>query len=167
MTVVTGSVRRVPRPAGVQLKKNLRSLRTATAQYGYFAEQGDHSGADMSYATLMYLHEVVGVESQAGLIKRRPFELAVTRNSADLSNAVFYSLDSYLNNTDSLNDLLTKAAKAGIGITKTYFGDASKLPANAPSTVRRKGSNAPLIETSELLNNMAYKTSTRKKAVKA
>jgi hypothetical protein len=167
MTVVTGAVRRVPRPAGVQLKKDLKKLKKATAQYGYFSEQGMHSEADMSYASLMYLMEVIGVESRSGLIKRRPFELAVQRNQVDLSNAVFRSLESFLCNGTGLNVMLEQAAKAGIGITKTYFGDASKLPSNSPATIKRKGKNAPLIDTGELLDNMAYKTSERKKAVKA
>lgn len=167
MTVVKGSVRKVPRPAGVQLLKDLNNLHKESAQYGYFAEQKKHAdnrqtGDQIGYADMMYHFEVNGVYSKEGLIKRRPFELAVMQQESLLKQGIHSALFTYFNTGHNAKSTLESVAKVGIAITKAYFGDSTKLPPNAQATIAKKGKDAPLVETGELVGNMAYKTSKQK-----
>jgi hypothetical protein len=40
---------------------------------------------------------------------------------------------------------------------QSIFGDTSKLASNAPSTIRKKGRNEPLVDTGTLKKKVAYR----------
>ena len=64
-------------------------------------------------------------------------------------------------NTDP-SDTLEAFAKSAQKAIKRGFGNTAILPPNAPSTVKKKGFNAPLVETGDLRDNLAYKISAKK-----
>lgn len=161
-----GKVTKQRTPFGNQLISNMKKLNKATASYGYFSEQGTHDSSGMKYAELMHLHEVVGVVSGNGLVQRRPFEIALMRNTGTMSQEISKNLKGYLKGVYSLDGMLSQSAKFGVDITKAIFGDTSQLPSNRPATIAKKGRNEPLVDTGDLVNNMAYKTSVNKIARK-
>lgn len=154
-------VKMVKKPARFKLQKVLRDLKSTRATVGYFADQGlHHSG--MNYPSLMYLHEVKGIRSRDGKVFRRAFEVTMMAHQKKLLDGLQSRLRHKINtlgNTDSAVEAFCKETQKRIQDT---FGDTSMLPGNAPATVKKKGFNAPLIETSELQRHVTYRI--RKKA---
>ena len=105
---------------------------------------------------LMYIHTY---GSPARRIPARPtIEPAITdpANRAVLQNLLKVSMVSAF--AGNLNGALTGKNRAGmmaVNMIKTRFGSAALAP-NAPSTVRRKGSSAPLIDTGVLRNSITF-----------
>ena len=155
-------VKRVIHPARAKLVGAMKNLQTANAQVGYFQEQGQHSSG-FSYPALMYLQEVIGVPSASGKVYRRLFEITMMLNRQTLLEQTKKNLYKQLSslNTDPSNTLEAFAKNAQKEI-KRGFGNSAILPPNAPSTVKKKGFNAPLVETGDLRDNLAYKISTKK-----
>ena len=148
-------VKRVIHPARAKLVGAMKNLQTANAQVGYFQEQGQHSSG-FSYPALMYLQEVIGVPSASGKVYRRLFEITLLEQT---KKNLYKQLSSL--NTDPSNTL-EAFAKNTQKVIKRGFGNSAILPPNAPSTVKKKGFNAPLVETGDLRDNLAYKISTKK-----
>lgn len=155
-------VKRVKHPARDKLVGAMKNLRTAKAQVGYFQEQGRHSSG-FSYPALMYLQEVIGVPSSSGKVHRRLFEITMMMNNRRILEQTKRNLKKQLNGLESnptkTLEVFAKNTQAAI---KKGFGNSAILPPNAPSTVKKKGFNAPLIETGELRDELSYKISTKK-----
>lgn len=49
-----------------------------------------------------------------------------------------------------------KAGMVGRDATKKYITDGNNLAPNAPSTIKKKGSSLPLVDTSSMLNSITY-----------
>lgn len=150
-------VKRVIKPGREKLVKTVKSLVSSDVKVGYFADQGIHPEAHMSYPELMYLQEVTGIQTRNGKVHRRVFELTMMIEGKRLRNNVMASLQKILvrgGNPDSVKELFGKQASEAI---KHNFGNTSLLPSNAPATIARKGRNSPLIETSSLQDKLTYR----------
>lgn len=150
-------VKMVKKPARERLINSVKSLTATNVKVGYFADQGQHPEAHMSYPELMYLQEVIGVRSRSGKVYRRVFELTMMIEGKRLRNNTLSALKKVIlsgGNTDTVKEMFGKQAQEAI---KANFGNTSLLPSNAPSTIARKGFNAPLIETSSLRDKLTYR----------
>lgn len=150
-------VKRVIKPGREKLVKTVKSLVATDVKVGYFADQGMHPEAHMTYPELMYLQEVTGIRTRNGKVHRRLFELTMMIEGRRLRNNTMAALRKVLisgGNTDSVKELFGKQAKEAI---KQNFGNTSLLPSNAPATIARKGKNSPLIETSSLKDKLTYR----------
>lgn len=143
-------------PARAKLKSMLQSMKKTTLKVGYFADQGlHHSG--MNYPSLMYLQEVQGVRSRDGRVHRRAFEITMQEHGRELTDQLTGKLMGAfdrMSNPENAYEAFCKKTQQQIQAT---FGDSSLLPANSPATIKRKGFNAPLIETSDLQKHLTYK----------
>lgn len=155
-------VKRTIHPARQKLIRSVRSLDNKVVSVGFFADQGNHSGSKMPYTNLMYIQEVHGVRSKAGLVHRRLFELTAMRHRNEIISNVKNSISR--NFPNSPNQILKDFGQDVQGKLREGFGDTSLLPHNAPTTIAGKGSNSPLIDTGELKSKVTYRVRQRKKS---
>ncbi|MGX9869048.1 hypothetical protein [Enterobacter mori] len=148
-------VKRTVLPLREKLLGSVKALGKKQCSVGYFADQGTHSGSNMSYPELMFLQEVHGVRSLSGLVHRRLFENTAIRHRADIRNNIRSSLKRSLM-TDP-NVVFTSFGKEVQGLLRKGFGDTGLLPSNAPATIARKGKNSPLVDTGELKSKLTYR----------
>ena len=59
-------------------------------------------------------------------------------------------------NKDACAQCFEKAGMLGRDACKNYIASGSNLAPNAPSTVARKGSSKPLIDTASMMNSITY-----------
>ncbi len=147
----------VKKPARDKLINSVKALTATVSKVGYFADQGMHPEAKMTYPELMYLQEVKGIRSRSGKVYRRVFELTMMIEGKRLRNNVMVALKRVIvsgGDTNSVKEMFGKQASEAI---KNNFGNTSLLPSNAPATIKRKGFNAPLIETSSLKNKLTHR----------
>lgn len=144
------------------LMKAVKNIAKSTVKVGFFAEQGKHYSG-FSYPALMYLHEVHGIPASNGKVYRRAFETAMQIDRKLLIAQAQKNLKRMLSTGQTNPDLvLSQFGKDSIKSLKKVFGNPSLLPPNTPSTIKSKGGrNTPLVDTSYLVDNLAYKTSNR------
>lgn len=155
-------VKRTIHPARQKLIRSVRSLDNKSVSVGFFADQGNHSGSKMPYTNLMYIQEVHGVRSKAGLVHRRLFELTAMRHRNEIVSNVKNSISR--NFPNSPNQILKDFGQDVQGKLREGFGDTSLLPHNAASTIAAKGSNSPLIDTGEMKSKVTYRISKKSKS---
>lgn len=136
--------------------KHLRSLSDLSIDAGYFAEQGEHSEAEMPYAQLMALHEIGG----DNLPSRPVLQTTASIIEASAKNKGFaeYVVAS-VGQVGRLKPNSNNLGKRMQLVGQSIFGDLGFLEKNHPRTVADKGFDAPLIDTGELMENFAYRTS--------
>lgn len=155
-------VKRTIHPARQKLIRSVRSLDGKSVSVGFFADQGNHSGSNLTYTSLMYIQEVHGVRSKAGLVHRRLFELTAMQHRNEIVSNVKNSISR--NFPNSPNQILKDFGQDVQGKLREGFGDTSLLPHNAPSTIAGKGSNSPLIDTGEMKSKVTYRISKKSKS---
>ncbi|MEG9741479.1 hypothetical protein [Enterobacter roggenkampii] len=155
-------VKRTIHPARQKLIRSVRSLDNKVVSVGFFADQGNHSGSKMPYTNLIYIQEVHGVKSKAGLVHRRLFELTAMQHRNEIVSNVKNSISR--NFPNSPNQILKDFGQDVQGKLREGFGDTSLLPHNAPSTIAGKGVNSPLVDTGELKSKLTYRVRQRKKS---
>jgi hypothetical protein len=137
------------------LKRELARVGTSSLVVGYPAEKDrQHKGSGMSNAELAGLHEF---GSPGGRIPERPF----LRSTFDAKREEWMRLTGKL-----LGRVLAGEAKVsqalgllGARVTadcKNTVTQGSGLKANALSTVKRKGSDRPLIDTGRLVSGLTW-----------
>lgn len=147
-------VKHVKLPARERLLKTAKELSRNKCQVGLFASDGEHESSGMTYIELAKLHEVKGVRSKNGLIKRRVFYETTAVSGKAIMAQTIKALKSELKNGTGqtykvFGERFTKEVKG-------TFGDASRLAPNAESTIRRKGHGKPMIETGALRDKVHY-----------
>lgn len=150
-------VKRVIKPGRERIQSMVNALTSQTVKVGYFADQGMHSSAKMSYPALMYLQEVTGVRSRNGRVHRRLFELTVMTDGKQVRLSTLTTLKRQFarGNAQAVMDHFGKEMVKSI---RDNFGKITALtPQNSPDTIARKGNNLPLIETSELMAKLTYR----------
>lgn len=150
-------VKRIKHVERDKLNQTLKTLQNTTAKVGYFADQGKHHSG-MNYPSLMYLHEVKGVRSALlGTVRRRPFEIAMTDDKDKLMHNLQSRLARSISRLQPTHNAIEITCEEMEKSVKSIFGDTGKLQPNAESTVKIKGFNAPLIETSELKDKLTHR----------
>lgn len=133
-----------------QLTKRLLALHDQKAEIGYFKESGDHSLADMSYASLAYIHEFpeLGYHAWRPVIgKIKPYKgMGVNRKFLKSLLQDYIRLDSKYLVEDVINSVGRKWMQDG----KYIFGNATMLVVTNNPT--------PLYDTGELSDNFGFRT---------
>ena len=163
------SVRKVGNNIQKQLKK-LYQLHQQKVEVGHFKEQGVHSTAGISYADLMRKHHN-GYELGGTKVPARPvltvlnFRLGGVGKSLVKTYLRQWSKTPVTPQSNML--LLDNIGKDVREMEKSIFGVASEfMPSNSSLTISLKGGqNTPLVDTEELLDATAYKTSLGNKVV--
>lgn len=139
----------------------VKNLSKSTVKVGFFSEQGKHYSG-FSYPALMYLHEVHGIPTTGGKTYRRAFETAMQLDRKKLLAQTQKNLKAMFKSGQvDPETLLSHFGRETIHSIKEVFGNPSLLPPNLPSTIKSKGGrNTPLVDKSELVEHLAFKTST-------
>lgn len=153
-------------------KNNLKKLARMAAklektysEYGYFQEQGIHQESGLSYPYLMSIHE--WGTANGHIPARKPFSIAIFGGGQSLLKALKRPMAAHVRSATRkvnypVDQTLEIFGSVGVYMTKGLFG-SSTLLSNAPSTIRQKGFDAPLVETGDLRDNMRYRTSENKR----
>lgn len=154
-------VKRTIHPARQKLIRSVRKLDGQSVSVGYFSDQGKHSESNLNFTNLMFIQEVSGVRSKAGLVHRRLFELTAMKDRLEIISNVRGSIKRNLFGRPQqiLKDFGQDVQKK----LRDGFGDSSLLPHNAPATISQKKSNSPLIDTSELREKLTYRIRNKSK----
>ena len=126
-------------------------------------EDGSTNEEGISNAQLLYLHEN-GVPSH-NIPPRPVLEPALSQEETQdkiralLKDAAKQAL--LHGNKEAAEKGYQKAGMVGRDACKKWITDGTHLAPNAPSTIQRKGSSTPLIDTASMLNSITY--SVRKK----
>lgn len=117
-------------------------------------------GSDMDLIGLAAIHEFgTPARPWAGFagIPPRPFIRATfDANRAEVGKKVRALAVAFLKGQISLNRGLNMLGHWGVGAVHRYVEQGSNLLPNAPSTIERKGSSRPLIDTKQLINGVTY-----------
>lgn len=150
-----------------KFKKHLSKLNDENTAVGYTTDQlhlqdGREEAIDMAYLATI-LHE----GTQDGRIPPRPF-LRQTLQQLTSGNKFRFLRKPFINYLESINnkqysvdqllldlgDIIRKEVQKNFGINNTI-----DLESNAPSTIRKKGSDDPLVESGVLRDSLKVKTS--------
>ena len=148
MITMTRSKKRSKLP---QLAKRILELHNQKAEIGYFKESGTHTLANMSYASLAFIHEF----PESGYHARRPVIGKIKPFRGDGMNRKFIKslLKAYvsLKSQYKVEDVLTSIGRKWMQDGKYIFGNASMLIVTNNPT--------PLYDTGELSDNFGFRTS--------
>lgn len=149
-----------------ELRKYLKELTGESVSVGYFAEQGVYPSKrntqQWSYAQLMAYHELYADQNGVQL---RPIFGEMTRK--DIPKLRKMLKEMYIGqiraayqkkSTANVSRALDMSGQYVAGLLRKRFGIRS-LPRNTPFTIRKKGSNKPMIETGKLRDSLSYKNS--------
>ena len=141
--------------------KHFQSLDDLEILTGYFEEQGNHQGAasegnDISYVDLMEMQHF-GTDK----IPSRPL---LSISAGELKRGYDKDLFRFCKDAcGQVGRLPSNSKKIGREMrdySKAIFGDVGAMDSNAPLTQALKGGrDEPLVDTGELRDNLAYKTS--------
>lgn len=137
-----------------RLIKKIQLLKNSSVESGYFIEQGVHSTIGLTYTELMRKHEWgFGVPQRHLRLSASNIVSSSPQNKKELKNYLYTNqdMDTYLNLTGSR---ITNVAQSLFGVI------TAEVPSNAPYTILLKGGrDEPLVDTGELRDNWAYRTS--------
>ena len=149
---ITMTLDRVPEIMG-----KINELAQTAVMVGIPASSAGRSGSPINNATLGYIHEN---GSPARNIPARPWLAPVVnrlkdRAQAALQQAADFTLGNEPEKGRQQLEALGLTAVAALKNNITSGGDPAFAP-NAPSTIARKGSDRPLIDTAQFLNSINY-----------
>lgn len=142
-----------------KLVKGIKDLNGESVQIGHFGPE-KHSDTDLTYAELMAIHHNPTANGLSWP-PRPVLDILFAKNLNLDSPAIKKIIKKYnkMDPSDATNRmLLDELGEYFREEEKKIFG-SSELAPNAPATIAQKGSNNPLIETGELREKTAYKTS--------
>lgn len=141
-------------PGFLPVQKAIKELRQAEVLVGIPADKTPRKGDVITNASLLYIHTH---GSQLQNIPARPvvepaIEGARSMINPELAKAAAAIVD---NDPKAAERALNRAGTIASNAAKRRFGSAELAP-NAPSTIRRKKSSAPLIDTAALRRAVTY-----------
>lgn len=160
----------VKRGKGLQnLADNIRIISQQTLEVGHFDEQGYHSEADhLKLVDLMRIHHAGFIKGTVS-VPPRPILNILKSRAKKLSNskqkAAFKKWLSSEMTREDHRQLLEALGESLVEVEKAIFGASPPLATNASGTVKAKGFNSPMIETGELKERVAYRSSLDKRIV--
>jgi hypothetical protein len=138
-------------------------LHKQKVEVGHFQEQGNHSTAGISYVEMMKKHHT-GYEFDGHRVPSRMirdvFGHTIGGDMKGVIKSHFMQWGKVPNTHGSRMLLLTGIGKDMREREKSIFGvPSSKIISNSPVTEAIKGHNSPLVDSGELMEATAYKTS--------
>ena len=140
-----------------KLFSKLKAIHNQSVSIGYFKEQGLHKDSDMPYANLLYIHAfglVYGAPSRDIMSKIKP----MLQGGASQKKFFKDVLKDYFKNKISSTQVFSR-------IGEKYRDDGRNVFGN-PTMLEVTNNPTPLIDTGDLKNNFAYKTSITMEVVK-
>ena len=148
--------------------KQLRQFGKAHVEVGHFASQGQHESIDMSYVDLMKFHHKGGVSESGVSSPSRPvmthMMMYATKAAAN-SMSTRQAFKAWSEGRTTNEGFFISLGKVLVQTEKNLFGSSGSLVKNAPFTVALKGRDDPLVDTGDLRDRVAYKTSISKRVV--
>lgn len=134
----------------------IKKLQESNVESGYFAEQGMHPTAGISFVELASIH-ASGFTTKYGDVPARDVRPATL---FDMKGMFKGSLNSYFYKGYSLNDTLDTAGFKITDLAQSYFGIPSPtMPDNSSWWVEIKETNSPLVHYGYLQEAWSFKTS--------
>lgn len=154
--------------AGVSIKENAKMIKNLIEGFNYIAhtevvvgiteESNAAKENGVTNSQLLYLHEN-GVPSH-NIPPRPVLKPAIGQDEVKgkISKMMRDGFVSALirGNKDGAAQCFEKAGMLGRDACKNYIASGGNLAPNAPSTVARKGSSKPLIDTASMMNSITY-----------
>lgn len=145
-------------PGAQQLRDRLESLRHTDVLVGIPQARNQRRGQPIGNAALLYV-QTHG--SPARNIPARPViepAIAADGNREQISGELAEAAKAHLEGSPEQTDLhLRRAGMAGRNASVNWFTDArNNWAPNRPSTIRRKKSDRPLIDTGALRRSLTY-----------
>ena len=135
-------------PGLAKIKADLARLKKSDILVGVPASTTQRKDEQITNASLMWIHSK---GSQINNIPARPtLEPAITENQALISPQLAKASQAIMDNKPAeAEKYMMRAGTIAANAAKRKFGSAELAP-NAPSTIARKGSDKPLIDTGSL-----------------
>lgn len=138
-------------PQGEAAIKRLEELRGLSIEVGYQADQMAEDG-ETSLAQIAYLNHFGTVDKNGRVaIPARPFMDAINENQDSLYQFTAQALQSLGTSREVAKSVGAKAKS----MIQESIRDGDWAP-NAPSTIKKKGSDKPLIDTGTMRQNVQY-----------
>jgi len=173
--MITASIVKTKNKGWDDLKKYLKQLTKDSVEVGYFNDQGiypsDRNTEGWTYAQLMAYHEL---QCDQNLVPLRPIFGSITPTQMNkfkrtagkmltngLRGSYYHGVKGY-HTPEKLYSML--GIQYGEMI-RSRFG-VRNLARNKASTIKKKGSRLPMIETGKLRDAVSYKTSKQRKSLR-
>ena len=145
-------------PGAKQIRERLESLRRSDVLVGIPQAKNSRRGEPIGNAALMFIHTH---GSPAHHIPARPViepAIAADGNRQIIAGELAEAAKDHLQgDPQKAETALQRAGISGMNASKSWFTDGrNNWPPNRPSTIRRKGSNRPLIDTGALRRSITY-----------
>jgi hypothetical protein len=144
----------IDRKIGVAIGQIPRGMDEFAVVVGFLDSTNERSDSPMGNATLAYIHEN---GSPAANIPARPFLARGVDSVRDAIAAVLRDAarQSLAGDAGAVHRGLQRAGIVAAGGVQQYMASGTFAPL-APSTIRRKGSSRPLIDTGQLRQSVTY-----------
>ena len=139
---------------GVLLKDKIKLLDGKAVRIGFFAGRHFNAGRDGKTRDVAFYAAIN--ELGTPKIPSRPFlrMSADDLDGKDGDEIASYGSE-YLQGSGSADDVFTRIGKLCVNLIKRTINTGNFVP-NAPSTIRRKHSDKPLIDTGTMLRSVEY-----------
>ena len=133
-----------------RLKQKIDALHGQSTMIGYFKEQPMHPTANMSYAALAHTHAYSNLYPERNVFNyMKPWLGGSSASQTKFFKDLFIRHFKY-NTTLNLDIMMNKIGREYMEKGKNVFGNASLLTVT--------GNPTPLVDTGELRDHFAYKT---------
>jgi len=152
--MITIGVTKKSGPSALEMLTKLRKLRGSDVLVGIPTDKVQRSGDKINNASLAFIHEN---GSSLAHIPARPFLKPGIENARQLIAKQLAAAGQAVleGNPAGATQFLNKAGQVGVNSVKRMF-DNNTWPANAPSTIKQKGSDRPLIDTGQMKRAISY-----------
>ena len=141
-------------PGFAQVKRDMERIRKSDVLVGVPAANAQRKDEPITNASLMFIHSKGS--PIRGIPARPTIEPAIQQSQALISPQLARASQYLMQNKPrEAEKALARAGTVAVNATKRMFGSAQLAP-NAPSTIKRKGSDKPLINTAALRRAQTY-----------
>lgn len=137
-------------PEGIRVKKLLEDLSKLEVAIGYTAESGAYEdGTTLVEVALFNEYGTVNMPS-------RPFIRVTYRdNEAEINAFIKKTVANGIKRREDAQSIMNKIGVYAKGLMQKEIKDGDWVP-NAPSTIKKKGSSQPLIDTARMRQSIVY-----------
>lgn len=138
-----------------KVMNGIKQLRNSKVTVGWFENTKYNDGLPISQVA--YWNEYGTTKDGKSFIPPRPFlRQAVSENTKKWRDLVVNDLKKVSEGDLSLEQALNRLGVVASGDVKETIADFSNPP-NAPSTIKKKGFNDPLVDTGLMMNSVSHK----------
>lgn len=133
---------------------SLKQIEGSSVQVGYFPDQKSNTDASIYLAGIAAVHEYGS--PKRGIPQRSFLGANADKNRAKYQELLETKLSAVMLNKIPLEKALSAVGVIIVGDVKTFITNL-RTPPNKPSTIARKGSSSPLIDTGYMKNQVKFK----------